>query len=212
MKTAISSLWVVIVLLWSAGAQAQAPPGGRKFEIMPYGGAVWSRGYDVLLGAQKGTLSMKGSAMWGVAFDYAVKDSVTQIEVLYNRQDTDLTFDVGGEETDIASAFIEYIHVGALLGVQRSDVLWYTSFSLGTTRFGAKEGSTGDEWRFSIMFGLGAKHYFNDRVGVRVQARAPYMFVEDTAKFYCGETGCLTSAGGRGIWQFDLSLGLVIKL
>jgi hypothetical protein len=62
------------------------------------------------------------------------------------------------------------------------------------------------------MFGLGGKYYFNDRLGLRVQARAPYMFVEDSAKFYCDDTGCLKSAGGRGIWQFDLSLGLVVRL
>ena len=211
MKAAISSLCVIVILVSSAGVHAQ-DSANRRFEIVPYGGAAWSRGYDVLLGAQKGNLDIKDSAMWGVALDYAVKDSLTQIEVLYNRQDTDLAFDLDGQKTDITAVSVEYLHVGALLGVERGDVLWYTSFSLGTTRFAPKEGTSGDEWRFSIMFGLGGKYYFNDRLGVRVQARAPYMFVEDSAKFYCGDSGCLNSAGGRGIWQFDLSLGLVVRL
>jgi hypothetical protein len=145
MKTAISSLCVVVILVCSSGVYAQET-SKRRFEIVPYGGAAWSRGYDVLLGAQKGNLDVKESAMWGVALDYTVKDSLTQIEVLYNRQDTDLAFDLSGQKTDITGVSVEYLHVGGLLGVQRGDVMWYTSFSLGTTRFAPKEGNSGDEW------------------------------------------------------------------
>ena len=62
------------------------------------------------------------------------------------------------------------------------------------------------------MLGLGAKYPINERFGVRFQARAPYMFVKDSANFICGPNGCLNSGGGRGIWQFDLSVGLIIIL
>ncbi len=212
MKRIVLCLGAVVVLAWATGVSAQGPEK-RKFEITPYGGGVWTHGYDVLLGGQQGTLETRGSAMWGAALDYSIKDGLTQIELSYNRQDTEVLFEFGGEETDqSADVSIEYLQLGALFGVEQYGFGWFTSFSLGTTRFAPKEGSVEDDWRFSMIFGVGAKYYFNDRVGLRLQGRAPYMFVDDSANFYCGDTGCLKSAGGRGIWQFDVSLGLIVRL
>ncbi|MBP2681126.1 MAG: hypothetical protein H6Q78_989 [Candidatus Krumholzibacteriota bacterium] len=211
MKKATLYLCAAVVLAWAAAACAQEP-AKRKFEIVPYGGGAWSSGYDVLLGAQQGTIETRGSAMWGVALDYTVRDSLTQLEILYNRQDTQMTLQLNGEETDISDVSIEYLHLGALFGVEKDNVVWFTSLSLGTARLVLEEGKTDDEWRFSMIFGLGAKYYFNDRVGLRLQGRAPYMFVEDSGSYACGDLGCLKSAGGRGVGQFDGSLGLTVRL
>lgn len=206
-------LGMCLLVAMAGGANGQTYPA-RRFEVTPYAGYVWSGGYDVLLGSQKGNLSTDAGAMWGLAVGYTVRDSLAQVEVLYNRQDTQMTAEIGGEKTVIDDVSVEYIQVGGVFGTQRGDVVWFTSLSLGTTRLrlSPDPGSGSDEWRFSMIFGFGGKYYFNDRVGLRAQARLPYMFVEDTAKFYCGDAGCLNSAGGRGIWQFDLSLGLMIRL
>jgi opacity protein-like surface antigen len=211
MKKTVLSLGIVAILIWAVSVCAQGPTT-RKFEIVPFGGGAWSNGYDVLLGSQKGTIATRGSAMWGIALDYSIRDSLTQIEASYNRQDTKLTYQFGGEETDVADVSIEYLQLGGLFGVEKSNVVWFTSLSLGTTRFVPKEGTTEDEWRFSMIFGLGAKYYFNDRVGLRLQGCAPYMFVEDETNYACGDLGCLKSAGGRGFWQFEVSLGLTVRL
>jgi len=80
----------------------------------------------------------------------------------------------------------------------------------GCIALGPKDGD--DAWRFSLMFGLGAKYPINDRFGIRFQARIPYMFVEDSTKYACNESGCLSSAGGHSMWQFDLIVGLIIKM
>ena len=213
MKHPIAIVTVLVVLASAVDVGSQTP-SGHRFEITPYAGGVWSRGYDVLLGGQKGNLGTEASAMWGVAVGYSLSDSLAQIEVLYNRQDTEMTAEFAGDKTKIDDVSVEYLQVGGLLGVERNRVVWFTGFSLGTTRLriSPAEGSGSDEWRFSIIFGFGAKYYFNDRIGLRAQVRAPYMFVEDTASFICGEGGCLKSGGGRGIWQFDLSLGLAVRL
>ena len=67
------------------------------FEITPYGGWVWTRGYDVLLGGQRGNLDTRASVVWGVTLGYSLRDSLTQIEVIYSRQDTDLYFELWGK-------------------------------------------------------------------------------------------------------------------
>jgi len=217
MKHRISWVVLLVLLVTTINAFAQDAPNTQgapkhRFEITPYGGAVWTRGYEVLLGAQQGNLDTRESAIWGISVGYSLRDSLTQIEVLYNRQDTDLFFEFSGDESEVTGVSIEHLHVGGLLGVPRGRSVWFTTFSLGTSRWAPKSGDGDDAWRFSLMFGLGAKYPINERFGLRLQVRAPYMFVEDSANFICGPSGCLKSAGGRGIWQFDMSVGLIILL
>jgi hypothetical protein len=210
-STVFAGMLVLLALCADAGAETTS---GRRFEITPYVGGVWSRGYDVLLGGQIGNLGTKGSVMWGVLASYNIPDSLTQIELLYNRQDTEMTAEFAEKKTNITGVSVEYVQVGGLLGIQRVGTVWFTSFSLGAghLRLAPLETTGSDAWRFAIIFGLGAKRYFNDRIGLRAQLRAPYMFVQDSASFICSDSGCLKSGGGRGIWQFDLSLGLVVRL
>ncbi len=204
----IVGLFVLLILANHAGAQPAVPE--RRFEVTPYGGVVWTGGYDVLLGAQKGKLDTKTSAMWGVAVDYKLKN-FTELEVLYNRQDSEMGFNFSGNTTSIADVSVEYLQAGILFGAPRNDVLLFTSVSAGTTRVAPRDGGD-DRWRFSIMLGLGAKYFFNERVGLRLQGRAPFIWVNDSSEFICGDAGCLKSGGGSGIWQYDLSLGLVVTL
>lgn len=213
MKNSIALLAVSILLTSAADGLSQPSPE-RRFEITPYAGMSWSRGYTVLLGSRRGEITSESGPMWGVAASYNLSSELTQIEVLYNRQDTDLLVEFGDDKETIDKVSIEYLQAGGLFGVERGQTVWFTSLSLGTTRLriSPADGGGSGEWRFSIILGLGAKRYFNDRIGLRAQVRAPYMWVEDTARFICDDAGCLTSGGGQGIWQFDVSLGLVIRL
>ena len=202
-------------LAQDAGALAQDSTATRtktkhRFEITPYGGYIWTRGYDVMLGGQKGNLDVRDSADFGVTAGYAVKDSLGQIELIYSHQDADLYFEFNGEETDYGQVSIDHLHLGGLFGVPSGKTVWFTTLSLGASRWAPKDGD--DAWRFSLMFGLGAKYPINDRFGIRFQARIPYMFVEDSTKYACNESGCLSSAGGHSMWQFDLIVGLIIKI
>jgi hypothetical protein len=209
MKRGLSCL-LGLVLLGTASAAFAQGPSHRRIEITPYGGWVWTSGYDVLLGSQKGQMNLDPAAMWGLGAGYCIKDSLTQIELFYNRQDTKMTIEIGGDKRDLTDVAVDYLQIGGSFGTQREGSVWFTSVSLGTMRFAPEAGE--DQWRFSMIFGLGAKHYFNRKVGLRLLGRAPFTWVEDSAKFLCTDEGCLKSAGGRGVWQFDVSLGLVIVL
>ncbi len=209
MKRGLSCL-LGLVLLATANAALAQGSSHHRIEITPYGGWVWSSGYDVLLGSQNGQVDIESGAMWGLGAGYSLKDSLTQIEVFYNRQDTEMTIEIGGQKESLTDVAVDYLQIGGSFGTQREGAVWFTSLSLGTTRLAPSEGD--DVWRFSVIFGLGAKRFFNQRVGLKLQGRAPFTWVEDSANFICTDEGCLKSAGGRGIWQFDVSLGLVIVL
>jgi hypothetical protein len=206
---------VLSVMMTAAAALAQDSTATRtktkhRFEITPYGGYIWTRGYDVMLGGQRGSLDTRESVDFGITVGYAVRDSLAQVELIYSHQDADVYFDISGQEIDYGQVAIDHIHVGGLFGVPSGRSVWFTTLSLGASRWAPENGE--DAWRFSLMFGLGAKYPINDRFGVRFQARIPYMFVEDSAKYACNESGCLSSAGGHSMWQFDLIVGLIIKL
>jgi hypothetical protein len=208
----------VVLFLMTAAAAAGAQDSTvtrtkakHRFEITPYGGYIWTRGYDVQLGGQRGNLDVRASADFGVTVGYAVKDSLAQIELIYSHQDADVFFEFSGQETDYGQVAIDHIHLGGLFGVPSGRSVWFTTFSLGASRW-APDGKDDDARRFSLMFGLGAKYPINDRLGLRFQARIPYMFVADSARYVCNDSGCLSSAGGKSMWQFDLIAGLIIKL
>jgi hypothetical protein len=209
-KLLIITVLILIPLGDAAMAQTVVE---HKLEITPYLGYVWSRGRDVLYGGRVGTLLTNSAAMGGVAVDYHVGTQYTWLEFFYNRENTTMKFELADQSEEIADVAIEYFQFGGIFGVERKRAIWYTSFTLGTTRYSAKEDTSDDEWRFSIGVGLGAKIYFSKRFGLRIQGQAPYTFTGgDQTDFICGDDGCVKNGGGRGLWQFNVSAGLIICL
>ncbi|MEJ2720918.1 MAG: hypothetical protein P8181_07225 [bacterium] len=207
-------LTVAVLVLVPLGHDAAAQDGrDHKFEVIPYFGGVWSRGRDVLYGGRVGTLRTDSAVMGGVAVDYRLATQYTWLEFLYSRENTKMKFELAEQTEDIGDVGIEYYQIGGVFGVERKHAVWYTVFSLGATRYAGKETLSGDEWRFSIGFGLGAKYYFNERIGLRIQFQGPYTFTGgDQTEFICLADECVKNGGGRGLWQFNTSVGLIVRL
>lgn len=203
-------VWLVLPILAFVSVVARAEKRGVDAGV--YGGYVWSRGYDVVFGGRVGNLATKAGAMWGIAVDVDLKRALTQLEFLYNRQDTKLNFDFAGEENFITDVSVEYFHVGSVVGVQRGSTYPFTVFTVGATRYATKDAEAADEWRFSFTIGLGVKYYPWERVGFRAQARVPYTFIGNESDFICTENGCFKGSGGLGVWQFDLTAGVFVRL
>ena len=130
-----------------------------------------------------------------------------QVRLLYRRQDTQLTFKHLGSTDTLGDVAVEYWHVGGVgaKSMNNDKVMPFGSFSLGGTRYAV---DVGDEWKFSIILGLGAKVYLNNRIGLMVAGQMPVTF---TSAFLGIGTGGL-SIGGTGIFQFDLTAGLIITI
>lgn len=201
-----------------ASAQHRRPPRQfqgqsleHKIEITPYGGYSWtlSRRVDYLL--SYGEIDIKSGAVWGVAVDFTLRPGA-QLELLYHRQDSKLTYKELGIKSTLTDMAVEYWHGGGVYGIQQGNIMPFTSFTLGATRFVFKETGYSDEWKFSMILGLGVKAYLSDRAGLRLQFRMPFTLIDGGGGFACGPGGCYTTIGGYGVSQFDLTAGLIITL
>lgn len=210
-----AAVFMAAVCLSATGAAAQQMKVYRynertasKVEIVPFGGYVWSFSKDFYYNVS-GQLDFKDSGYFGVNVDVNVRPG-GQLRLTYRRQDTTAQFRSAllAEPFDTDGA-IEYWHIGGIAGVPRNNVLPYGMVTLGGTRYLAQ----GDDiWKFSMIFGLGAKIYTSGKFGLQVQASFPFTFINGGGSISCGGGGCFTSVGGTGLGQFDVGGGLVISL
>jgi hypothetical protein len=204
----------LVVSLSAAGVAAQQMKVYRyndraasRFEVVPFGGYVWSMEKDFYYGAAVGVLDFKESGFYGVSLDVGVHPG-SQVRLMYRRQDTEAVFrGIIGQST--TEAAIEYWHIGGITGMQRGNVLPYFLLTLGGTRY-LTQGD--DVWKFSMIFGLGAKIYAQGKFGLQIQGGFPFTFVDGGGSISCGGGGCFTSIGGSGLGQIDVSGGIVIGL
>jgi hypothetical protein len=140
-----------------------------------------------------------------------------QVRLLYQRQDSELTFKQAGVTDVMGDVSVEYWQIGGVGGLMNDqNIMPFSMLTLGATRYilsnlkprySAVE-NPDDVWKFSIILGLGAKFYLSERVGLLVSGRMPFTF---TSGFLGIGTGGL-SVGGTGIVQFDVSAGLMINI
>lgn len=206
-------LGVLVPATASAQRRGAGAMGMHRFEIAPFGGYTWTFARDFYWKNTSGRLDIKNSGMWGVALDINLPYKPgSQIQLLYNRQDSKLQWksfnDPSSPEVDFAT---EYWHVGGLYGIPRGNVLPFTLLTLGGTRYVVKD--VDDVWKFSIIFGLGAKVYANEHFGFKVQGRFPFSIFSGGGAIGCSSGGnCYTSIGGSGVGQFDLSAGVMLLM
>lgn len=161
-------------------------------------------GYD-------GTLRLKSAANYGAMLEFGVSPEL-MIQLQYMGSQTYATVDRGWEvgRTDVG---VNYYQIGMIRPFPLNDrVEAFGNFTLGATQFAIKDTKFADEWRFSFTFGLGAKIWLNDYVGIRLQSRllAPVNWAG--VGIYCGG-GCGTSvSAGSSFISGDVSGGLVFRL
>lgn len=203
---------------WAQRRESKSPQAGwgfqeqqHRIEVLGYAGYLWSGAIDVNYGSLYGEADVESGEIWGIEADVNVRPG-TQLVLLYNRMDSELTFEQNGGLPELAGDIaIEYWHIGGLGGVQRGNVMPFTMVTLGGARImPGFEGTEEDVWKFSMILGLGAKIYVNERMGIRVQGRLPWIFVSGGGSVGCGSGGCYSSVGGWGIVQADVSGGLFI--
>ena len=68
------------------------------------------------------------------------------------------------------------------------------------------------EWLFSMGFGLGAKIFLSERIGIRLQGRFLMPVMWGGVNLWCGTGGCGTGVSvTSGMLQGDLTGGLIFK-
>jgi hypothetical protein len=190
---------------YSAAAESRA-------EIIPHFGYAWTFSRDFYYGVIPGTADIEDGGYWGVAVDLAVRPArpARKARLLYRRQSADLTFESITTGTVKSDLVTEYWHVGGVGGYPRGNVVPYGHFTLGATRYSSS--NFDDVWKFSMIFGFGAKIYSNQRLGAMLQWSLPLTVFSGDTSIGCGTGGCYTSVGGFGITQMDLTAGITFKL
>lgn len=196
----------VIVAAFSAPLLAQP-----SMELTPTFGYVFGGSFDELTAPGLGNVSVdvEDSESYGLIFD--IGSPANQFEFTWMRQETNLatnadefpSFDYQSDNYQLG--FIHNFHAG-------EPTTPFFIASMGWTDFDIA-GQSSDE-RFSVAIGGGVKHYFNERIGVRAQARwIPTYVNTDDAYVVCDPWGfCYAVGDDNYLYQTEISLGLVIKI
>jgi hypothetical protein len=211
MKRCLTACLLGLCLLAPTAASAQYYGySAHKLELNVMGGYTWTFSRQVYnaVGAYQ-TMDVKDNPYWGLALDVNLQRG-GQLEFLFRREDSELTLQQfsSGPKTTLADVALQYWQVGGLGGYMNGNVFPFGFISLGATQIIFKNSDLSDDWRFSMIFGLGAKYYTTGRFGLRVQANLPFTFVSGGGGFACGPGGCYSTVGGTGVGQFDIGGGI----
>jgi hypothetical protein len=190
-----------LAFAWAlAGADGRA----QSVQITPFAGYAF--GGSVRDAVLDGERSFEPALAYGGAVSFPVSES-WRFELFYSRQPTRVE---GGVRPSFDVTIERY-----LAGFQEEKgegerVRWFGSVWLGATRFAPGLGGFDSETRFGGGVGLGVKTFFAKNVGLRLEARALYTLVSGEGGVLCVSGDCLFVFSGNGLWQGDVSAGLIL--
>jgi opacity protein-like surface antigen len=195
------SLAVVAALLMAAPARAQSE--GSSVQITPFAGYAFGGSVrDTEFEEDRG---FEASLAYGGALNFRVGQT-WRFELLYSRQPTKLE---GGLGPPFDVTLERY-----LAGIQEEkgegSVRWFGTFYLGATRLIPGRSGFDSQTKFTGGVGLGLKSFFTPAIGLRLEIKGFYTVVEAEGGTFCANGNCLFAFSGSGLWQGDLSGGLVI--
>ena len=170
-----------------------------EVEVTPFFGLQYGGYLDYPSGQRVG---MEPGMQYGGAVDVGFTGSWS-VEVLFARQETEAA---GSPRVGLA---VERY----LAGVREEKDVGRARFLgvalLGLTRL-VPEGLGGADEFFTVALGLGVRTSLSRRFGLRADVRAYYAVVSSGGATGCVNGNCLLLFGGSGIWQGDVTAGLVV--
>ena len=209
MKRTIFLLTVLTVL--TAGLYAEMPP----FEITPMIGYHLAGGTD----SAEGRIDIDDSMTYGLFLSFTDMPGGFSVDLSYTRADSHLGFvstDADYSDTSFGIAS-NYMLLGVNKDFLENKFRLFIGADIGAAWFDSKDSSVSDAWFFALDLKGGAKFYFSDRLGIRLQGRflLPLNFY-DTGLFVGigtgGGSGGITFSGTTFIYQGDFTAGLIIRL
>lgn len=198
----VGSLLLSATPLEAQGFQTEEGP---KVQLAPFAG--YHFGGSVRSDILDRDYSFKSGLDYGGTIDISLGES-WRFELLYLRQETSLeSSGVAGPSFDVT---VERYMVGIEEETGEGSVKAFGVLLAGATRFVPAFADAGSEVYFSAGLSLGVKSFFTSNVGLRLEGRAFYTVVEGGGQAFCGAGQCFFSFSGSGLWQGDLSGGLII--
>ena len=194
-----------------------------KVELIPMAGYAWTMGMDVYTGLTPGELDFSDEVFYGGALDFNIAPpgsyKTAQLRLMYRRQDGEIELTgLGLGQRYTIDAAVEYWQIGGVTGIMKGNNMPFASVTLGGTHLINKGGSIGssnvadsDNWKFSMIFGLGVKVYTSPKMGIMLQGSWPLTFTDTWGGMYLGTGGASVGISGTGISQLDVGGGLILR-
>ena len=194
-------------LLTAAGSPSTAQK--PRFEITPYYGHSFFGGFEID-DYEFGRLDLEidNAKVDGVVIAFPVRRNL-HLELFLHEQDTRFGLDEGPflGVTDLGAMDVNYYHAGVTWTAPIGQLRPFVSFSAGLTRLAPDSHFLPEtENRFSIGLGGGAKFFFTDHFGLRLEAR---LLVTGTGDEDLCCSDCCYDADRDDLLQGIVSAGLV---
>lgn len=186
----------------------------QYYEVAPVLGYTFSGKAD----NGYGTYDISNTFLYGGRIDVQFSD-LSYFELSVRRNDPTTTYTNFKENvsSDINTGQAHYM-IGYLREFKDGKIKPYGVISAGTSRYWTKS-NTNDyrKWFFSTEFGLGAKMFLNDHIGLRLQASVttPWDFAGGGMWWGVGTGGAGGSASltfGVPVAHWDLSGGIIFRI
>ncbi len=153
-------------------------------------------------------LEFDGDVVGGLllAFDL---DGTSFIEISFTHQETLLAPEKSSSTLPTYEIDIDEFQVGGHYLYGQGQVRPFIRGTLGITRLDPTFPDTDDEIQFSFAVGGGVKTYFNDRVGLRFDARLLGTTLT-SSEIFCIADSCLDPKGNI-IFQYEVTAGLIVS-
>jgi hypothetical protein len=206
----IKTIIVCVVLLEATAVNAQTETS--RFELTPFAGITFGGEFEDMTSSE--SLQLDDNASFGLILD--IRESAnTQWEILYSRQAT--RADTTDLPTSSASFDVDvhYIHGGGTYLGEGDRARPFLAATIGATHFEPGLDDFGSETFFSFSIGAGFQLRPNDRLGIRLEARAYGTVLESDTELFCRtgpvENICAIRSEGTILWQLQTLAGFVFR-
>jgi hypothetical protein len=210
--SAIASGAAALLALLGSTIPAAAQQPDLKFELTPY--AAYRIGGSFEAKDDGGTLDLNESGARGLMLDIRA-NAFGQWEILYARQDTELSGGAIFDADPLLDLVVEYYHFGGTYVFDGETARPFIALTLGLTRFVPEPSDLGAENYLSASFGGGVQLRADKRVGVRLEGRLFSTFVRTNSALFCTSAGgagsCLIQVQGKALTQLEARAGLVFR-
>ena len=202
-------------LLFTALALFVAVSTYAQIEITPQAGYQVGSKYNFYDGYMK----LKASGSYGVTVDFDINPLGGQIEFMYAFQNADLNIKPNrfSPEIYITNFNVHHIQVGFLQNFNDDeDLVPFGGMSAGMAIFSPQnidsvdlDYDPGNRTKFEFGFTGGAKYFFTDRIGIRLQAQL--LIPIEWGGVYYSNGGSVYTSGGS-LLQLNFTGGLIVRL
>ena len=174
--------WLILILMltMAPGAMAQKRFELTPFAVFPFGGEFESDDeFDFF------DFDIDDGSGYGLSLGFPLSRNF-QIELFWSHQESDLTAesDLFFGDFTITDIDIDYYHAGVLYQFGPGQFRPFIAASVGVTELDPGDPLLESESRFSLGVGAGAKIYFSQHFGLRLEARA-FTTVIDEGDDFC---------------------------